>query len=69
MMLFKCGTCTYPMDSDVHGRGPCPMCNELRPQRLPLLERGDPGYEAPGGVVGKVVEQRCAKKKEQNEGT
>lgn len=32
------------------------MCNELRPQRLPLLERGDPGYEAPGGVVGKVVE-------------
>ena len=45
------------------------MCNELRPQRLPLLERGDPGYEAPGGVVGKVVEQRCAKKKEQNEGT
>ena len=48
------------------------MCNELRPQRLPLLERGDPGYEAPGGVVGKVVEagevggkvSGCAKRSE-----
>ena len=54
-MLFRCGTCTYIVDSDIHGKGPCPMCNELRPRRL-ALERGDPGYEAPGGVVGKVVE-------------
>jgi hypothetical protein len=54
-MLFKCGTCTYIVDSNIHGKGPCPMCNEWRPRRL-ALERGDPGYEAPGGVEGKAVE-------------
>ena len=54
-MLFKCRTCAYIVDSNIQGNGPCPMCNELRPQRL-ALERGDPGYEAPGGAVGKVVE-------------
>ena len=54
-MLFKCGTCTYIVDSDIHGKGPCPMCNELRPWRL-VLERGDPVYGAAGGVVGKVAE-------------
>ena len=35
-MLFKCGTCTFVMDSDVHGNRPCQMCGERIIKRLPL---------------------------------
>ena len=28
IMLFKCGTCTFVMDSNVHGNRPCQMCGE-----------------------------------------
>jgi hypothetical protein len=36
MVLFKCGTCTFVMDSDVHGNRPCQMCGERIIKRLPL---------------------------------
>ena len=36
IMLFKCGTCTFVMDSKVHGNRPCQMCGEENPKRLPL---------------------------------
>ena len=36
MVLFKCRTCTFVMDSDVHGNHPCQMCGERIIKRLPL---------------------------------
>ena len=36
MVLFKCGTCTFVMDSEVHGNRPCQMCGERIIKRLPL---------------------------------
>ena len=36
MVLFKCGTCTFVMDSEVHGNRPCQMCGERIMKRLPL---------------------------------
>jgi len=35
-MLFKCGTCTFVMDSNVHGNRPCQMCGEEITKRIPL---------------------------------
>jgi hypothetical protein len=36
IMLFKCGLCTFIMDSRVHGNLPCDMCGEENPKRIPL---------------------------------
>jgi len=36
MVLFKCGTCTFVMDSEVHGNRPCQMCGKRIMKRLPL---------------------------------
>ena len=35
-MLFKCETCTFVMDSNVHGNRPCQMCGEEITKRIPL---------------------------------
>ncbi len=42
-MLFKCGACTFVMDSKVHGNRPWTLCGEENPKRLPL-DRWDVGY-------------------------